>query len=319
VDVRRLKDRRFFEIMLIGIVVGMACVAVHLGGHKLVVLNLFYLPIILSGYYLGRGSACVLALFCVLSVTIVTALDPTGLTAHFSPLLSGLALAVWAAVLAVAAILIGTLCDDRAATVEELHVAYVGVVEVLSRYLQGGHTKIKDRSVRVAELSEMVAEEMRLSRKQIDDIRVGALLFDLGNVEITTNLIAKAVDTLEASPPADARHTFAGMDLVQSLGSVLHGAVPLLLSQDHDAHGSFSEIEDSAIHDVPLGARIIRAVRAYDALTTGQAGGPALPPMDALGELSNDPTAPHDDHVLAAVRRVVTRNARTSESQMALV
>lgn len=311
------RDRRFFEIMLITVVIAMACLAAQLGGHRLVVLNLFYLPIILSGYFLGRTAGCVLALLAALAITIVTALDPSSLSAHFTPLLGGLSIAIWAAVLGLSAILIGTLCDERAATVEELHEAYVGVVEVLSKYLQGGNPKSKARSIRVAELCQLVASEMRLSRKQIDDIRVGALLYDLGNVEITTKLITKAVDTLESSPPADNKHTFVGTDLVQSLGNIFQGAMPLLATQDQNLRACLSSEDDSQLTDIPLGAKIIHSVRAYHTLAGGVPGQPKTSPQNALKELRNDPSGEHDEGVLKAIERVVHHHAQRSTPEPA--
>lgn len=303
-------DRRAFEFMLIAIVLGMSAVAFQLGGYKLVVLNLFYLPIILSGYYLGRASACLLALLCTLAVTVVTAIDPAGLAAYFSPLLGGLSLAVWAAVLALVAILVGTLCDEREKTVDELHQAYVGVVEVLSKYLQGGNPRVKTRSVRVAELTQLVGQEMRLSRKQIDDMRVGALLYDLGNVQITTNLIARAVDRLESTGGSGGNHTFAGTDLAHSLGSVLQGAVPLLLCQDEDSSG-LSDYS-SEFRNPPLGSKIIQTVRAYDELAGGTQSDPKASPDNALRELRNDPSVTYDESILRALKRVVCADSSTS-------
>ncbi len=313
-----VKDRRFFEFMLICIVLGMSCVAAQLGAHKLLVLNLFFLPIILSGYYLGRTSACILALLAALAVTIVTALDPSALSTTFTPMLGVMALAVWAAVLALTALLVGTLCDERATAVTELHEAYVGVVEVLSKYLQGGHPKSKARSIRVAELSQFVAYEMNLSRKQIDDIRVGALLYDLGNVEITTKLITKVVDTLESSPNSPRVHTFAGLDLVHSLGAVLHGAVPLLISQDEQVDEHITGIQGLPTMELPLGARIIRAVRAYDVLTSSGSGVKGATQQAAIDELRDDKGGEYDPVVLKAIERVV-RRASTAESRPVMV
>ena len=303
------KDRTVFEVMLVVVTLGMTYLLYEMGGHKMVALNLFYLPIVLSGYYLGRTSAGVLALFCTLAVTIVTTLDSTGLAAYSNPVMVGLALTVWAAVLGLTAILVGTLCDERAAKVDELHEAYVGVVEVVSKYLQGGHPKVKARSIRIAEMCQLVAEEMRLSRKQIDDIRVGALLADLGNVEITTKLISKAVNTLEARPYGDEKNTFLGMDLVHSLGSVLHGVVPMLVTQEDSVRQGLAMDEEEFSGDVPLGARIIRAVQAYDALTVAEAGHPAKSPPTALRELRKNTPGEFDDEVLNAVERAVKRSS----------
>jgi len=311
------KDRGVFEVMLIIVTLGMTYLLYQMGGHKMVALNLFFLPIVLSGYYLGRTSAGVLALFCTLSVTIATTLDSTGFAAYSNPVTVGLALTVWAAVLGLTAILVGTLCDERAAKVDELHEAYVGVVEVLSKYLQSGHPKIKAKSVRVAEMCQMVAEEMRLSRKQIDDIRVGALLHDLGNVEITTKLISKAVDTLEADPSRSDKHTFLGMDLVHSLGSVLHGAVPLLMSQDDPARDGLAMEDEVECGEIPLGARIIRAVRAYDALTVGDSSEPKSSSARALLELRKGAPREFDDEVLNALERMVKKSSMPSPSEAA--
>lgn len=309
-----MKDRGVFEVMLIVVTLGMTYLLYRMGGYKMVALNLFFLPIVLSGYYLGRTSAGILALFCTLSVSIATTLDSTGFASYSNPVMVGLALTVWAAVLGLTAILVGTLCDERAAKIDELHEAYVGVVEVLSKYLQSGNPKLKARSVRIAELCQLAAEEIGLSRKQIDDIRVGALLHDLGNVEITTKLISKAVDTLEADPGRSDKHTFLGMDLVHSLGGVLHGAVPLLLNQDDPARDGLAMEDELGCQEVPLGARIIRAVRAYDALTVGELGEAKCSSERALLELRRAPSGEYDDEVLNAIERMARRSTVASSS-----
>lgn len=300
-------ERRIFECMLILVSVGMTYLVYQMGGYKLVALNLFFLPIVLSGYYLGRTSAGVLALFCSLAVTVATTMDPSGFAAYTSPIMMGLSLTVWAAVLGLTAILVGTLCDERAAKVDELHEAYVGVVEVLAKYLQSGNPKMKTRAVRLAELCQLVAEDLKLSRKQVDDIRVGALLHDLGNVEITTKVLSKAVDTLESTPGAVAKHTFLGADLVHSLGAVLHSAVPLVLNQDdplHDAH-PYDELRGTG--ETPLGAKIISAVRAFDSLAYCDGGESRGAPAKVLAELRKHKE--HDEEVLAALERACRRHS----------
>ena len=300
------KDRRILEVMLIIVTIGMTFLLYRMGGFKMVVLNLFYLPIVLSGYFLGRTSAGVLALFSVLAVTVVATLDSTGFAAYSAPIMIGLALTVWGATLGLTAILVGTLCDERSKTLEELHVAYVGVVEVLSKYLQSANPKVEARSTRIAELSQMVAEEMRLTRKQIDDVRVGTLLYDLGNVEITTQLLSKAVDTIEANAAKNNTNTFSGTDLVHSLGGVLSGAMPLLLNQDDAVRACLSMDDHTTDDEMPLGAKIICAVRSFDALIGGESGTPTTP-MEALKELRQDPPGSHDPDVLDAIERSVRR------------
>lgn len=301
-------ERTALEVMLVIVVIGMTYLLLRMGGYKMAALNLFFLPIVLSGYYLGRNHAGVLALFTALVVTIATTMDNTGFASFVSPFTLGLALTVWAAVLGLTAILVGTLCDERAAKVSELHDAYVGVVEVLSKYLQSGNPRVKARAIRTAEIAQMVADELRLSQQQVDDVRVGALLWDLENVEVTTKLLSRAVDTLEGHPSLSDRHTFLGADLVHSLAEVLRGAVPLLITQVAEGDAVASAQTDTAhLYEIPIGARIIRWVRALDA-ELSNAGAPwEQNATAALKVIRGRATQEKDVQILNALDRVVRR------------
>lgn len=300
---RRKKDRGLqhtLETMLLIVVVGLACLFYQVQGYKLVVLNLFYLPVVLCAFFLGTYRAGILAVFCVTVASIVTVTNLPGFASFFSPLMIGLVVTVWGAVLGLVAILVGTLSDERKAKTAELHEAYVGVVEVLSRYLQSANARLKARSIRVAELSQKVAIAMKLPLKLVDDVRIAALLYDIGNVEVTTRVFRKAVGSLETDPNKLEQHTFRGIDLIQSLGSVLSGASPMLVHQPDVAQ------DPQSLSDIPLGTRIIWAVRAYDDLTAEQQPGRrTLNPIQAIDELRRDQNGGYDSEVTEALARVV--------------
>jgi hypothetical protein len=306
------RERVTFEVMLIVIALGLTCLFWRTGGYKMVILNLFFLPIVLGGYYLGRSTAGVLAFFCVLSVGLVTTLDSTELARFTSPALAYLALTVWGAALGLTALLVGTLCDERAQKLDELHEAYVGVVEVLSKYLQTGSSKAEARSERLAELSQQVSTQLRLSRKEIDDIRVATLLLDLENIEITSQLLSKAMNTLEANPTAMRKHTFLGMDLIHSLGSVLRGAAPLLMNRDPAVRDVLAMQDDAGPEAIPLGAHVIRFVQAYDALTRGDGDRRGITPAQAIERLRTEATTASEREAVQALSQVVLRDAQTA-------
>jgi hypothetical protein len=301
---RRKKDRGLqhtLELMLLIVVIGLACLFYQVQGYKLVVLNLFYLPVVLCAFFLGTYRAGILAVFCVTVASIVTVTNLPGFASFFSPLMIGLVVTVWGAVLGLVAILVGTLSDERKAKTAELHEAYIGVVEVLSRYLQSANARLKARSIRVAELSQKVALAMKLPLKLVDDVRIAALLYDIGNVEVTTRVFRKAVGTLETDPNKLEQHTFRGIDLIQSLGSVLSGASPMLVHQPDVTH------DPQSMGDIPLGTRIIWAVRAYDELSAEQQPGRrTLNPIQAIDELRRDQSGGYDSEVVDALSRVVS-------------
>ena len=207
--------------------------------------------------------------------------------------------------LGLVAILTGTLSDQRSSKIVELHEAYVGVIEVLSRYLQSGNPRLTTRSMRVAELCQKVAASLNLSPKQIDDIRVAALLFDLNHVEVTTKVLKRAMVALEADPTRNGQNTFRGTELVDSLGTILTGAMPLLADQDETTHDYHETQDGQQLTEVPFGTKIIRAVRAYYDMTEGASEERRTTPQEALHELRSDKFAGHDRDILNALEQAV--------------
>jgi HD-GYP domain-containing protein (c-di-GMP phosphodiesterase class II) len=297
------KERDLLEVALIILCIGLACLLHVMQGYKMVILNLYFLPVTMGAFFLGRYRAGILALFSAIGASTVIVFGLHAVTAESSPLVIVLAVTVWAAVLGLTAMLVGTLSDDRSTKTKELHEAYVGVIEVLSQYLQSAHPRLKARSVRVAELSQRVALAMKLSPRQIDDIRVAALLYDMGHIEVTTKVIRRAVGTFDVDMIPNEKHTFQGADLMLSLGNVLTGAIPLLLNQDREESGPRHADPQGEAPGVPIGARIIRAARAYLELAAGH---PGQVPGEIVAILRQDSAAAHDPSVLHVLERTVT-------------
>jgi uncharacterized membrane protein len=78
-------QERTLEIMLVLVTAGISSLLYHTGAMKVVVLNLFYLPIVLAGFFLGRYRAGVLALLAVVTATIVICMDFQGFATMNSP------------------------------------------------------------------------------------------------------------------------------------------------------------------------------------------------------------------------------------------
>jgi hypothetical protein len=299
------REERFLEIFLILLAAAIACLFYLMTGYKLVVLNLSFLPVVLTGFFLGRYRAGVLAFLSVTLITVVAAVTLNQLPSHITPTVIALAILVWGASLGLTSLLVGTLSDERKTATRELHEAYVGVVEVLSQYLQSSNPIAKARSTRVAELSQQIAVQLQMSPRQIDDIRVAALLYEMGNVEITTKVICKAVNEFSEEGKGDPARTFRGKDLVYSLGQVLSGATPLVL----ELQGALSDGMECRTNHADrtvgsFGGRIIYLARAYDELTRCKAN--RMTPQEALDELSLRATANANDRlVLRALRNCI--------------
>jgi hypothetical protein len=290
----------------------------RMGAYRMVVLHLFYLPVILAAFFLGRYRAGVLALLSAVGAAVVITADVTTMVSYNSPMVIWLALAIWSAVLGLAAILVGTLSDERTAKIAELHDAYVGVVEVLSRYFNSTDPKTNDQASQVSLLSQKVATRMGLPNNEVDNIRVAALLQDINHIEITAKVIRKAVGDLQyASRPNTAEHTFSGSDLVCSLGSVLTGAWPMLLLDHGDSLGQAEPVQ-SILAPAPaaLGASIIRTVKHYVSLVHSESR--ILNPSEAVDALRDDLDGDHNPAVVRALEWVVLRSRDAAEAELSL-
>ena len=99
-------QHKFLEVFLILTCVALCCLLYRVDRERMVVLNLFYLPVVLSAFFLGRYRAGILALFCTVTVLVVVALNLDSVAVDTSPLIVGLVLTIWGAVLGINAILV---------------------------------------------------------------------------------------------------------------------------------------------------------------------------------------------------------------------
>ena len=304
--IKSLSDR-WFELLLITVVLAVTLVAHHLLNVAPVIVHFFYLPVIIAAYYFGRNLACLTALFSVLSVAIFVLSDPDRYMMSVStPMVLTLTLCVWAGFLGLNAILVGTLCDQRVVQVRELRQAHMGIIEILSKYLQAADQYTKSHSMRVADLSEAIGVELGLKPLEVENIRVGALLHDIGKVEISTRLIQKAAGLDESERMEMASHTVRGAELVGSLGSILEGAVPVVLHH-HDHYSESSKSEGCHGDDIPIGARVVAVADAYDAIVTDRPYRRGRTPQEARAIIHEASGTQFDPDVVTAFERVLDR------------
>jgi hypothetical protein len=309
------KSNQFaLEISLIIVIIGLTALMHQIIGFKMVVLNLFFLPVLLGAFFLGRYRAGVLALLSVVLVTVVSSQDLSQFASMRSPLASGLAITIWAGVLGLTTILAGTLSDERTTQMDELHEAYIGVIEVLSKYLHSVHPSVKDRPLRIADLSQRIGMQLRMSTRDLDDVRVASLLQEMDHIEITARVVRKAIGNLDSGSQKAAECTFNASDLVQSLGAVINGALPLLCRFDDTMNVAEPGQSPTGNAAPPLGAQIIRTARDFDRLVYGQNAAKVNDPAVVIKELQSGMHGTHSVEVLVALEQIVLRQ-KSSEGK----
>ncbi|NWG13060.1 MAG: HD domain-containing protein [Acidobacteria bacterium] len=272
--------------------------------QKVGFLNFYYLPVLAAGYAMGKRGGVLTALSSILIVTFSVVAFPSayvGTSAgnHFLDL--ALNLLPWGGFLILASYTVGYLYEEKQKQIEVIRDAYVGVLEILSKLIESADRYTEGHSVRVSRLAMEVAIAMGLSRDEVENIRVAALLHDIGKFDVTTGLIQKATNLTEEERYEMSKHPDLGARLVSKVGPVLKEAIPIIIAH-HDWYTKGSEKKPS--NQIPLGARIVAVADAYDAIVTDRAYRRGRPPWQALDEIRKAAGAQFDPDVVAALETI---------------
>ncbi len=295
---------KHFERILIIIILMATFVGTYFVEERSIVLNFYFLPVLSAGYFLGRRMGVLTAVFSILVVVISTLFFPQTFSKgqEFSNVLAQLL--SWGGFLTLASIAVGTLYEQNERRLQDLKKAYIGVLEILSKYLESTDRYTKGHSVRVSELAMETAIAMELSRPQVENIRVAGLLHDIGKIEISGEILLKAAELSSEERELMDEHTVKGAYLLSAVGSVLEDVVPIVISH-HKYFMSGPESQGDETKKIPLGARVVAVVDAYDAMTTDRPYRKGMPPWDALEEVVKNTGKQFDPEVVEAFKRVM--------------
>ena len=293
-----------FEKILIVIILLVALIGTYLIEEKTIVLNFYYLPVIASGYFLGRRLGVLTAVFSILVIVIFVLWSPEKFWSNQDWLRHVAQLSSWGGFLILASIAVGTLYEENDRRLRDLKNAYIGVLEILSKYLESTDRYTKGHSVRVSELAMEIGMAMDLPRSEIENIRVAGLLHDIGKIEISGEILRKAAQLSTEERELLDEHSVKGAYLLTSVGSVLKEVVPIVVSHHRYFTDSIGE-SPSEIRGVPMGARIIAVADAFDAMTSDRPYRKGMPPWEAMEEIVKNAGKQFDPEVVSAFKHVI--------------
>lgn len=161
----------------------------------------------------------------------------------------------------------------------------------------GGHSEA------VVQLARRVADELDLDDEQVRDVEQVALLHDIGKLGIPDAVLHKPGPLDDHEWALMKTHPVVGASIVRAIPSLEHLAPTI--EAEHERWDGDGYPAGLAAHDIPVGARIILACDAYDAMTTDRPYRAALDPEVARAELHAHAGSQFDPTVVAALDRVL--------------
>jgi putative nucleotidyltransferase with HDIG domain len=161
--------------------------------------------------------------------------------------------------------------------------AYTGAIRALATALDARDPYTAGHSERVSVLSVAIGRSLRLRDEEIEVIRLGALLHDIGKIGVPDSVLLKPTALTPAEFDIIKQHPGAGARILQSVPFLApHIPIVELHHERPDGHGYPHGLRGD---EIPIAAHIVHVADAYDAMTTARAYRRARHPTAALQEL----------------------------------
>ncbi len=163
-------------------------------------------------------------------------------------------------------------------------------------------------TLRVVEVAEQIARGLELDEEDVADVRLTAMLHDIGKVAIPRSILEKADALDDAEWAFIRRHTLIGERIVAAAPALGHVSRAVRASHERWDGGGYP---DGLVADAtPLAARISFVADAFTAMTEARPYRPAGTPESALEELRACAGGQFDPHVVQVACEVLEGDGR---------
>jgi len=280
---------RHFERLLVLLLVASLLVINALIDQKIAFLSFYYLPIILAGFFGGRRFAVVSGVFIASLVVFFQATRGLGMEAGLTEDVL-LTLIPWAGFLILTGYVVGGLAEQRAARLTDLKNAYLATLEVLTYHIESAERHQEGHSTRVAQLAADVGAELKLSENEVENLRIAALLHEVGTADQRLlRLLSRSVT-----------------DESLAVARALRGAAEIIAEYSH-----YYEIvgDDWDIEALPMAVtvKVLAVADAFETLQTATPVRPAFTRWSALEEVEKGAGRTFAREAVRALRVVAGR------------
>jgi putative nucleotidyltransferase with HDIG domain len=165
---------------------------------------------------------------------------------------------------------------------EEPRKIFAGAIENLISTLESLDSYIKGHSRAVTDMSLAVGRQLNLTPEEMEDLRWGALLHDVGKIAVDPDILNKPGELTPGEYRHIMTHAVIGPRLVKPF---VNDNVVKIISHHHDHYDGSGLGQRVRGKSIPLAARIIAVADAYQAMISDRPYRKAMSKMDAVDEL----------------------------------
>jgi putative nucleotidyltransferase with HDIG domain len=165
----------------------------------------------------------------------------------------------------------------------ETRSAYLGAIRALAAALDARDPYTAGHSERVSTLAVMMGRMMDIGSNELEILRLGALLHDIGKIGVSDEILRKTGPLTPAEYEQIKRHPALGARILRQVPFLApHLPIVELHHERPDGRGYPFGLRGE---EIPLAARIVHVADAFDAMTSARAYRAARAASEAFAEL----------------------------------
>ena len=184
---------------------------------------------------------------------------------------------------------------------KEIRKVFLGAIEALAFALEAKDRYTAGHSRGVTEIAVAIGRELGLSPDDIEDLRWGGLLHDVGKIAVDQLIQNKTGELTPEEYEHIMIHAHVGAGIVKP---VVNGKVVEMIEHHHDHYDGSGMNQVVIGEDIPLGARILAVADAFDAMTSDRPYRSAMSIEEALSEIMRCTGTQFDPVVAAAFLKI---------------
>jgi HD-GYP domain-containing protein (c-di-GMP phosphodiesterase class II) len=207
----------------------------------------------------------------------------------------------------------GAAIRDARRTLQRAYVEFVGS---LASALDARDPYTAGHSRRVSEYSLAIGRQLGLDAEQLDDLRIGALLHDIGKIGVPDNILQKAGKLNNEEFGILRQHPTIGRRILEGVKG-FHPYLPVveLHHENWNGKGYPLGLEQDR---TPLQARIVKIADAYDAMTSDRPYRRGMSDAEAVRRLEEASGTEFDTAIVQAFVKCAIQAEHTVDESSSL-
>jgi putative nucleotidyltransferase with HDIG domain len=193
---------------------------------------------------------------------------------------------------------------ENANLFRELQDTCLGIIRTLLSTLEAKDSYTRGHTERVAMYSVTIAEQLGIEGEELEAIRLGATLHDIGKLGVMDKVLTKpgALDKEERKHIMS--HPARGAAILEGI-RFLEPAIDMV-RHHHECIDGTGYPDGLSGDEISIGARIVAVADAFDAITSGRVYMKAMKVQEAIESLRERANRQYDPKVVDALESVVT-------------